>query len=324
MNNHGTFVISLDFELLWGVFDVINFEKNREYFKNTRAAIPETLNLFEKFNIHATWATVGMLFNENWDEWIENVPKSTPEYSNERLNAYKFGNKIISSKTEQLCFAPNIIKKIIQVPGQELATHTYSHYYCLEEGQSLKDFQNDLALAVEMAGKMNITLKSLVFPRNQIKQEYLQICNEHGIKTVRSNPSSWYWKNIVSNSLFTKFARTGDAYLPLGNKSYPKSDIVGSSKLPLEQKASRFFRPVEQNGMLRKLKLKRIKEEMTIAAKENKVYHLWWHPHNFGDRPEESLKDLKLLLEYFNMLRKRYNFQSANMAEIGFLLNKLN
>lgn len=323
MDWNGYIVMSLDFELLWGVFDVVDFEEKIEYFKNTREAIPKTLNLFEKFNIHATWATVGMLFNENWDEWIENIPKSTPEYSNERLNAYKFGKKIISSKTEQLCFAPNIIKKIIQVPGQELATHTYSHYYCLEEGQSLKDFQNDLALAVEMAGKMNVTLKSLVFPRNQIKQEYLKICNEHGINTVRSNPSSWYWKNIVSNSLFTKFARTGDAYLPFGNKSYSKSDIVGSSKLPLAQKASRFFRPVEQNAMLRKLKLKRIKEEMTKAAKENKVYHLWWHPHNFGDRPEESLKDLNEILEHFNICKNKFGMQSLNMQELSNISREL-
>lgn len=319
MNNNGTLVISLDFELLWGVFDLMNFEKNREYFKNTRASIPETLQLFEKFQVHATWATVGMVFNKNWEEWKENIPKEIPHYSNKKLNAYKFGKNIIASNTEDLCFAPQLIKMISQVTGQEIGTHTYSHYYCGEEGQTAIHFKEDLLRAVDLAKNLNYDLKSLVFPRNQLREDYLNICADIGIQNVRSNPNSWYWKNVQSDSITTKLARTGDAYFPFGNKGYFLDDILKQKDLPLRQNASRFLRPAE-NIFLRKLKLNRIKNEMEHAARNNRLYHLWWHPHNFGERRYESLKDLTLLLEHFSKLRKRFNFQSANMAEIGYFL----
>lgn len=320
MNNNktGTVVISLDFELLWGVFDVVDIEKNREYFENTRKIIPEILKIFEKFQVHATWATVGMLFNENWDEWKLNIPKSIPPYSNHHLNAYSFGQNIISSKTENLCFAPNLIKLIARVQGQEIGTHTYSHYYCGEPGQEAVHFKADLFKAVEIAGKMDFKLKSLVFPRNQFNKEYMNICSIAGIQNVRSNPDSWYWRNAKSDLLTTRLARTGDAYFPFGKKAYSIKEVIKIPSMPVEQRASRFLRPVE-NTFLRRLKLNRIKNEMEHAARQNNIYHLWWHPHNFGNRPAESLNDLQLILEHFDKLRNKYNFQSANMEEIGNL-----
>ncbi|WP_222998071.1 polysaccharide deacetylase family protein [Salinicoccus roseus] len=62
-------------------------------------------------------------------------------------------------------------------------------------------------------------------------------------------------------------------------------------------KASRFLKP--QNGtpkVLRSLQLRRIKNEMTEAAKNNKYYHLWWHPHNFSVSPEENFRFLKSII----------------------------
>lgn len=321
LRDKGHFVISLDFELLWGVFDLVDPDEKRIYFKNTREVIPQILTVFEQHKIHATWAIVGMLFNKNWQEWEENIPESLPLYDNTKLSAYQFGKGISSSGNESLIFAPQLIEEIHSTYGQEIGTHTYSHYYCMEQGQDKDQFTADLKKAIEVARNMNIELKSLVFPRNQLRKEYLEICFQLGIKNVRSNPSSWYWQDTQSTSLLTKIARSGDAYFPLGNKAYTIAGMDLKKGLPLEQKASRFLRPVEGNGLLRKLKLNRLKREMTVAAKNKEIYHLWWHPHNFGEHPGESLNDLKLILEHFEKLRKKYNFQSANMEEIGSLLS---
>lgn len=317
MINNGNLIISLDFELLWGVFDVLDYEERRKYFENTRRVIPEILNLFHTYNIKATWATVGMLFNKNWEEWNKNKPDLLPEYKNIDLSPYLFGDLIQHQNTESLCFAPDLIKLINVVPGQEIATHTYSHFYCMEQGQDVKAFKADLDMAVKMADNLNITLHSLVFPRNQLREDYLEVCYEAGIKNVRSNPSSWYWKDASSNAFSTKIARTGDAYFPFGKKTYSAERLKFYPTKVLEQKASRFLRPVEGNKQLRKLKLNRILEEMTFAAKKKELYHLWWHPHNFGDLPEESLEDLKVILEKFKYLKHKYNFNSSNMREVG-------
>ncbi|QED36530.1 polysaccharide deacetylase family protein [Antarcticibacterium arcticum] len=313
----GGLVISLDFELLWGVFDQINWEVQEDYFLNTRKVIPQVLDIFKNFNIHATWATVGMLFNKNWNEWERNKPANLPEYSNSGLSAYQFGSGIHSKGTEDMCFAPQLISKIAITPGQEIATHTYSHYYCLEPGQQAVQFKEDLLKAIELAKKINISLQSLVFPRNQLKKEYLEICFELGILNVRSNPQSWYWKDAKSNNIVTKISRTGDAYLDLGKKSYPWEEVIKIPGLPTLQMASRFLRPVEENNVLRALKLKRILKEMETAAGKKEIYHLWWHPHNFGNNPEESMKDLEIILEQFVLLRNKFGFQSLNMAEVG-------
>ncbi len=315
MKENGYMVVSLDFELLWGVFDVVNYETKEEYFLTTRWVIPEILKLFEEYKIKSTWATVGMLFNENWDDWVQNIPKNIPEYRDASLSAYNFGKSIVSSKTEKFCFAPKLVDMIASVQGQEIGTHTYSHYYCGEPGQGETHFRYDLEKAIDLGKRKNLVFQSLVFPRNQLQENYLSICKELGIMNVRSNPDSWYWRDIRTNNLFYKTARTADAYFPFGKKTYKGKEIV--IKNAIEQKASRFLRPVENNILMRKLKLRRIISEMDLASRNKEIYHLWWHPHNFGENPIESLNDLLYVLQHFQKLHAKFNFLSANMSELG-------
>ena len=61
-------VISLDFELHWGVFDAFG-DKYNDNILGARKAIPEILALFKKYNINATWAIVGLLFNESKNDF---------------------------------------------------------------------------------------------------------------------------------------------------------------------------------------------------------------------------------------------------------------
>ena len=145
----------------------------------------------------------------------------------------------------------------------------------------------------------------------------MKICSVHGIETVRTNPDDWYWKDPSSESLLTKICRTGDAYNIFGErKSYPQSELVKHINLPLEQKASRFLRPHGSNKILNFLRLKRIKKEMTAAARNNEIYHLWWHPHNFGNHPEESLNELMEIISHYKYLQNLYGFDSVSMGEL--------
>ena len=61
----GALVISLDFELHWGVRDKRPVDgPYRENLLGAREAIPQMLDLFEEFGVAATWATVGFLFRK--------------------------------------------------------------------------------------------------------------------------------------------------------------------------------------------------------------------------------------------------------------------
>jgi hypothetical protein len=68
-----------------------------------------------------------------------------------------------------------------------------------------------------------------------------------------------------------------------------------------------------------------ILNEMDSAAKTNEIYHLWSHPHNFGNNPEASLKELKKIIARFVELKDSYGMQSLSMENLGGQLeNKTN
>jgi peptidoglycan/xylan/chitin deacetylase (PgdA/CDA1 family) len=311
---NGTLVISLDFELVWGLFDHIEIKEKITYFNSTLEAIPKILSLFEKNNIHATWATVGMLFNENWDEWHFNIPEVIPTYDRKELDAYEYGKKHQKLGLDQFFFAPHLIKNIQSIKGQEIGTHTYSHYYCLENGQTKAQFESDINQAIKVAQKLKVELKSLVFPRNQFNEEYLQMCDQKGIETVRSNPNFWYWDTTQKETISVKLVRSGDAYLPLGAKSYLSESMVTAKVLC--QPASRFLRPQHSIALLNNLRLNRIKSEMIQAAKKGEIYHLWWHPHNFGVDVINSIKTLQSIVETFKFCSETFGMQSLTMKEL--------
>ena len=96
-------------------------------------------------------------------------------------------------------------------------------------------------MAGKMAKNFGIELKSLVFPRNQYYKDYLEICKQNDLTSVRTNPENWYWKDTQKDTLLQKIFRTGDAYLGLNDKSY--SDMPEIHSGISGQRASRFFRP---------------------------------------------------------------------------------
>jgi hypothetical protein len=55
---------------------------------------------------------------------------------------------------------------------------------------------------------------------------------------------------------------------------------------------------------------------MLEAARTDGIYHLWWHPHNFGQRTEANLKNLERLLKYFHVLNQKYGMKSLSMKEV--------
>lgn len=315
------FTISLDFELHWGRFDKTNIRGNEAYYLGARKAIPEILQVFKEYQIEATWAAVGMLFAKDVQEWENFSPVDKPSYKHQRFSAYHW-LKTSPIAVEHI-FAPDLIEKILQAVGQELGSHTFSHYYTLADGQTANQFREDLQAVQHIAQEnYGVTLNSLVFPRNQLNIKYLEICKEEGFAVIRSNPKNWYWKDTSQENLIKKIFRTGDAIIPTGKKSsYTIPSIEVKNNSPLMLPASRFFRPYHpQRALLNRWKIQRICNEMTYAAQQKEVYHLWWHPHNFGLYTRESILELKEVLNHFDKLRSQYDMVSLNMKNTSNLI----
>ena len=91
----GSLIMSLDFELMWGVRDHYTIEDYGPNVLGVRRAIPRMLDLFERFRIHATWATVGMLMCESKDEILTRMPLEKPTYNDSNFSNYKFNEYYI-------------------------------------------------------------------------------------------------------------------------------------------------------------------------------------------------------------------------------------
>jgi hypothetical protein len=314
----GIFTISLDFELLWGIFDKVGRKYKPEYFSNTRRLIPDMLKLFGNNEISVTWATVGMLFAENEEEWKFYSPEFLPSYRDKKLSAYEWAK--VNGIRPEVHFAPELIWEIIATPFQELGSHTYAHYYTLMRGQSPEQFRQDLQATQKIArDKFGLPLKSLVFPRNHINELYLRICLEEGYDYVRGNPKNWFWQETQHESFEKKLFRSADCFFKIGKKSsFPISEIREFDHEPLILPASRILRPINpMNPPFNAVRLKRIFNEMEVAAKQNEVYHLWWHPHNFGNDPSQSMSELRLLIQHFLSLKEKFGMESLSMEGLG-------
>ncbi len=313
-NGRGQFVISLDFELMWGVRDHMTKDNYGARVLGERPAIPAMLELFERHQARATWATVGFVLCDGRDELEARAPRERPTYADPSLSNYAYLDEVGPSEAKDpYYFAPSMGRLILSCPGQELATQTFSHYYCLEPGQTLAQFSADLAAAMKQLADWGVEGKSIVFPRNQYGREHLAACEAAGLTVYRGNARSWMYRPArrSEQSLVRRALRLADSYLPITDAA-PADEGTTMVNVP----ASRFLRP--HSNLLKAidgLRLKRITQAMTAAARAGELFHLWWHPHNFGGDTEENLAFLAQILKHYRRLADEFGMQSATMAE---------
>jgi peptidoglycan/xylan/chitin deacetylase (PgdA/CDA1 family) len=325
---YGALVISLDFELRWGLRDVLPLDGGlyRQNILGARAAIPRLLDLFEEFGIAATWATVGFLFASARDELDRHRPLILPNYADATLNPYQdvLGQ---SEDDDPLHFAGSLVRLIGQCPRQEIGSHTYSHYYCLEAGHDLASFRSDIESAVAIANAHGVQPRSLVFPRNQFNQDYAGVLAEAGFTNCRTNAEGWIYRESAGNRYRRADARAGrliDAYVEVSGDQVTSWDEIQFAGSLCCLPASHFLRPYTPRlRSLEPLRLRRIASGLRRAAKEHGVFHLWWHPHNAGVFTDEYLAFLRGIFEEYRLCRDRYGMRSLSMAEAAEVASPL-
>lgn len=322
----GKFIVSLDFELMWGVRDVVGPAEYGDNIRGVHTALPAILDYFTKYDIKGTFAAVGFLFFEDKKNLLEYLPVQKPAYTDNNLSPY--GNYMDAQvgqnfKEDPYHFGLHLIKKIKDTPGQEIGTHTFSHFYCLEPGQTAEGFRQDIAAAVAAAKRQDISITSIIFPRNQVNESYLGICAEMGIITYRSNEESWIYSARAGEkeSLLRRCVRLTDTYLNISGHHCYSDEYMKTAGPLINIPSSRFLRPYTRKlGFLEGLRLRRIKNGMTHAAKNGLTYHIWWHPHNFGVSQDKNFLFLEKILQHYTHLHEKYNFSSHTMSEVARMM----
>lgn len=311
----GTLIVSLDFELFWGMLDVCPLEDYEDHVLGGREAIPKLLALFQKYDIHATWAAVGFLFGESREELMSFFPEKKPGYAHPGLSPYDYFPKVGDNEEEAPYFyAPSLLKLIARTPGQEIGSHTFSHYYCREKGQTPEEFADDMKAARAIAQAHGYDVHSVILPRNQCEGPYTEVLRETGFTAYRDEENDWIHEKIHIRPLL-RLLRLADVYFPLtGQGGYAPKNENGIWNLT----GSRMFKPIlKPLYFMEGLKLHRIKKQMLHAARNGLTFHLWWHPHNIGVRTEEHLRQLEEIFRYYAQLKESWGMVSRNMGEMA-------
>lgn len=321
MFENGYFVISLDFELRWGSY---SWDTNHAYDANVlgaRTAIPDILQTFKAHQIHATWATVGALFAKsksdilgaNKQYFVDTPIAHISEFLKE---CEELGENELIDPSH---YALSLIEQIRETEHQEIGLHTYSHFYCLDNKEAAKSFQKDISAALAMMKAQNIVPKSFVFPRNQFNPALLEVLKRSGMNIVRGNENHFLYREREERqeNKLHRALRLVDSYVNISGyhtfspDSCLKQDVVN---IP----SSRFLRPyMKKARYLERLKLQRIKKAMRHASEHGEVFHLWFHPHNFGINIKENIAMLQEICEYYEYLKHEFGFESITMQELA-------
>lgn len=316
----GVFIISLDFELLWGLagWTPEQIPGYLDHINGSLSALDRILEVLKQYEMKCTIACVGAMNCNSVDEVRHKMPVKCPSYRNPLFSSsYSLLPDIGKRYKDSLFFCRETLKKLSENSLVEIASHTFSHYYCLEAGQTIGEFEEDIRLAVEEMREYG-RLTTIIFPRNQVSEAYLAVCRKYGFTHYRGNPDVFLYRPTCTQSRFSlKGAlRLLDTYIPVsGHNCYDPDSLNGSvlKNIP----GSRFFRSRSRYlSLLEPLRIHRVKSSMEYAARNGLVYHLWWHPHNFGVDTEKNIKQLQNICLYYKKLQERYGYRSCFISEM--------
>ena len=299
-------VLSLDFEMRWGVHDIygLDFSAYRKNLENCRPVVLSTLNLLAERKLRATWATVGALGVNNWDEYFSLAPPS-PAYADPKLAVRKEYADLDPDGI--LHFAPDLVRDIVQTEGQELGSHSFSHIPFREPGVTSEDFLADIA-AVEKLWSMRfgVVPVSLVYPRNQ--SAFVDLLDQTGIGIWRGPEPAWFYERTTqhSNTLLPRALRLADSINPWVRRA----SLLKGGRMMRASLFVRFSLP----DPLWQLQVKRIQNELITLA-PGQIFHCWWHPHNVGFDLKIGLVRLTQILDLIAEANITNKIVSKNMKD---------
>jgi peptidoglycan/xylan/chitin deacetylase (PgdA/CDA1 family) len=292
----GIVIFSADFEMAWAFrFSKLKASCAIELGNKERLNVPVILKLLDKHKIPITWATVGHLFlrecrhnlagfahtemkrpgffeNDNWvfksGDWYQHDPCSDYEHT-------------------PAWYAPDLVNQIINAEVKhEIGCHTFSHLDFTYQNCNPELAASELNKCIELADKIGIELKSMVFPGG----------TAGNFETLREKGFTCYRKPMKYHIDLPYLDKYGLVVLP--------------SSINLDK---------DQYGWSADYHLKLIKKYIEIASKYRLVCHFWFHP----SMDEWYLeKVFPRVLEMINGFKSNRNIDVLSMCEVAEMMLK--
>lgn len=311
------FLLSLDTELAWGGFDKGGVERYGELYGGVREGVDNLLTLFQKYQIHATWAVVGHLF-------LESCSREGPDNHNHVLQPeyrwYPEGwlshDPYTDVERDPFFYAPDIVENIRACKvEQEIASHTFTHAILGDPECTAEVARSQIEAGIQAAGG---AVRSLVFPRNSIG--HLDVAAACGIRAYRGNGDFWYGKR-------GPVARAGhflDQFLAIRSPVYSSIETAGEPPL-YNFPASMFFPPRggKWRGVPLGARVRKARRGIEAAIEKCAMFHLWFHPFNLSGS-SELLDALEAILSTVADHAKQGRIRSTTMGEAVDILDEEN
>lgn len=313
--DRGVFVVSLDFELIWGTLDLFGPERFRRACEKERSEVIDRLvDLFSEFDVQATWLVLGHLM---LDCCGSESGKKHPEIvrpSHEWQRADWFDHDPGGSEDDRSIFlGRSLIEKIRACPvSQEIGCHSFSHVIFGDPGCSAETAESEIEASLAAARGLGVEMQSFAFPRNEVG--HLDLLRKHGFTCYRGPEPHWYERASMpmvvrraARSLGVLAATEPPVVLPEETESGLWN--IPGSMIYFPMHGLRKHIPVS-------LRVKRAIKGLNAAAREKKIFHLWFHPTNLADGTEEMFAGLRRIFEHASLLRSRDQLSILPMGSL--------
>lgn len=314
----GIFTISLDFELIWGTVDLFGVEEFREAVElERREVVDRLLELFNEFKIPATWCTVGHLFLDKCEasENKKHAEVVRPQHAWHEADWFTH-DPCGDEENAPLFYGKSLVEKIKNNPvKQEIGSHSFSHIILGDKGCSKDAARTDVAECVKVAENFDIKLNSFAFPRDQVG--HLDILKEYGFTNYRGAIPKWY-EHGENRSIVKRLAHLFDVVTAATPPTVlPEFEENGLINIP----GSMIFFPMHglRKHIPMSLRVKRARKGLDVAAKEKRIFHLWFHPTNMAFEIDKMFDGLREILKYAAELREQGLVETLSMSEIAEL-----
>jgi peptidoglycan/xylan/chitin deacetylase (PgdA/CDA1 family) len=309
----GTFVLTLDFELIWGTLDLFGPERFRRACEIERdVVLGRLLDLLDEFRIPATWCVLGHLF---LDRCRETAGVAHPEIVRPRHPWVKgdwFAHDPRSDESRApLFYGRSLVAQLLERKvTHEVGCHSFSHVIFGDAGCSEATAASELMASVKAAGELGVSPTAFVFPRDAVG--HLRLLPEHGFTCYRGASPTWYERKHVPPALRRAAHLLDVLSMRTPPVVVPEKAPNGLSNLP----GSMIYFPA--HGLRRLLptaaRVRRALRGLRSAVRHGKTFHLWFHPTNLSDETEAMLGGLRTIVAAVDRLRSSGQLVVATMT----------
>lgn len=286
---------SLDCELAWGFADLEPPVERVQTMENDPSTVRDTystiIELFDKYEVPATFAFVGHLFFSHCSEgthYLNNTTGPADPFTDQQRNPLYYG--------------PDLIQMVKKAEiNHDIGAHSFLHPVFEEIDRETA--RSDLKAMTDAADKNGISINSFVYPRNAAA--HIDLLDEFGIETYRG-------KTIGENHIL----RSGLKPFLMQEKDFWSIPPVRPTKTdagPVRVDGSRLLHEVRW-CYIHPLRLRRSVSHMD----DGEILHFCFHPHDLlGYFKLEWI--LEILLKQISDYREKGIVEVVTMDDVATL-----